>query len=473
MPLGLRTKTLGAVCRRLCVRLLQVGAVLLGVFLLVTVYMAYAYDVSMPEAAKVLVRDAVLLTIQAGVRIYDPCQVRVAELGPGSEDTAPPEGALRAEDYFQQRGEGVRLVKMENETIRRSPFRFSYQPYDEPRLHQLREKYRLDEVIEGASCEFEQMVRLRSWCRSRFRRKDYQLRVDNFDALEVLDRNLRIDSDEPLDVRKHIDPCVFFPLLFSQVLLSMGHSPRIGAITHGVIEVWSNQYKKWVTMDAELDWHYEKDGIPLSMIEMRDEGSDPKHSRVRIVRGNQSSGDANTTMAHLGVEELPVEALINWHVREVDIRDMRNDWLTNHYFHGHPRWSDQNSLAYEDPGAGPERSIYKLLFPHTRNREDMYWTLNQTEIWIRESSPADRLNLVLRTVTPNFDFFEIRIDDAKPVQSQTGIVEWQLHEGENTISIATVNKFRVRGIPSTIKLCRERLTPSGNITNGATRTAGS
>src|SRR5262249_27593244 len=147
-------------------------------------------------------------------------EVRLANLGPGSAETAAPQGALRAEDYFrmvQERaanfGERVRLVNLGNETIHPSPFRFLYQPYEEPRLHQLRKKYRLDEVIAGASCEFEQMVRLRSWCRSQFRRKDYQPWVDNFDALEVLDRKLRNEADEPLDLRKHFDPCVFFPLL--------------------------------------------------------------------------------------------------------------------------------------------------------------------------------------------------------------------------------------------------------------------
>jgi hypothetical protein len=446
-----------------------VAVVLLGVFFIASVYMSYAYDVSLPAAAKFLGRKMALQAIAIGVRVYDPCEARLAVLGPGSEETDPPKGALRADEYLQaleKQGmtrEGlVRIERIENETIHRSPYPFFYQPYDDPRLDQLRKKYRLDDVVAGASCEFEQMVRLRNWCRSQFRRKDYQSNANKFDALEVLDRNLRNDSDRPLDLRYDFDPCQFFPLLYCQVLLSMGHTPRFVSIGHGMTEVWSNQYKKWVSMDAELNWHYEKDGIPLNMMEMRDEYFSSRPSRVRIVRGSQSAGDENTTMVHLKVKELSVETMLRHHLLDLSIVDMRNDWLTNHYFAGHPRLSDANNLTLEDPRVEPEKNIWKLHCPRTTNRDDMYWTLNLTEIWIRESSSANQLDLVLRTVTPNFDSFEIRIDDAKPIHSPSGSFAWPLHEGENSLSVVTVNKFGVRGIPSALKLIRTEPVSAGS-----------
>jgi hypothetical protein len=199
------------------------------------------------------------------------------------------------------------------------------------------------------------------------------------------------------------------------------------------------------------------------MMEMRDENFAPKPSRARILRGNQSSGDENTTMAHLKVKEIPVEAMIKHHLIDLAIVDMRNDWLTNHYFAGHPRRSDSDGLTFEAPLMEPPKDLWKRHCPHTANRDDMYWTLNQSEIWVRESSSADRLDLVLRTVTPNFDFFEIRIDDARPIHSPGGSFSWPLHEGENALSVVTVNKFGVRGIPSTLILARNDHIRAGRI----------
>ncbi len=460
--------------RRLLARLLQVAAVLFGAFLIAALYVSYTYDVSLLGAGEFVGRKTALLILEAGLKVYDPCKTRLAELGPGSEETDPPHGALRPEEYFQASEkpsapcEGhLRTLKIEDETIRRSSFRFYYQPYDEPKLSQLRKKYRLDEVVAETSCEFEQMVRLRSWCRSQFRRKDYQPFTKNFNALEVLDRNLRNDSDRPLDLRYDFDPCKFFPMLYCQVMLSMGYTARFVSIGHGMVEVWSNQHKKWVSMDAELDWHYEKDGIPLNMMEVRDDYFAPQPHRVRIVRGNQSSGDPNTTLVHLKVQELPVEEMLKHHLLDLCIANMRNDWLTNHYFVGHPRQSDADCLMFEDPRLGTERDLWRRLYPRTANRRDMYWTLNQSEIWLRETSSAERLDLVLRTVTPNFDSFGIQIDNATPIHSASGSFTWTLHEGYNSLSVVTVNKFGIRGIPSSLKLTRCSLAPSPTAQSGS------
>lgn len=454
-PSGLRS-----VCRRLLARLLILSTLLLAAFLFVTLYFSYRYSATLSETAPVLVRATALMLIRAATSLYDPCAARVAELGP------PPSGAvdvakhIRAEDFFHSVhetpaadcGGQIRILEVDNPSIVRSRFPFRYQPYDEPRLHQLRAKYHLDEVIKGASSEFEGMVLLRSWARSQFRRRDYQPATPNFDALEVLDRNLRNTRDEPMDLQKHLDPCHFFPLFYCHIMLAMGHTARLVSIGHGMAEVWSNQFNKWVSMDAELDHHYEKNGIPLNMLEMHDENFVSSPSRVRIVRGHQWSGDPNTTMVHLGVEELPVINMIRYHLRQVDIVDMRNDWLTNHYFPGHPHRSEHNSLSYDDPRVPVSMDIRHLLRPRSNRKEDLSWTLNQTEIWIEKESGADCLRLVFKTVTPNFAHFELRVDGGEAMDCTSDTYGWRLHEGENSLSVMAVNKFGIKGISSAIRL---------------------
>src|SRR5262249_41010541 len=134
----------------------------------------------------------------AAFSIYDPYRPVVAPLGPAVDSHEKPyEGCVPLEDYLGTISSlkgfpGCRLdVKdLRNERIITGKFPFAYQPYDEPRLHELRRKYNLDAVIVGATDEWDTFVRLRNWTRSQFRRQDYQLLQDqdNFDALAILDR---------------------------------------------------------------------------------------------------------------------------------------------------------------------------------------------------------------------------------------------------------------------------------------------
>src|SRR5690606_27788151 len=117
---------------------------------------------------------------------------------------------------------------------------------------------------------------------------------------------------------------------------NMGHQARLVAVHHGMTEVWSNQYRKWVLMDAELNHHFERDGVPLNMGELREIFHDPSPDRVRVVQGEQTSGDASTTMVHLKVAELDPESGVAWFAGPLHLVDLRNDWMTNRYFRGHP-----------------------------------------------------------------------------------------------------------------------------------------
>ncbi len=251
---------------------------------------------------------------------------------------------------------------------------------------------------------------------------------------------------------------LFFPLLYAQVLLSVGHQARLVSIGHGMTEVWSNQYRKWVLMDAELNLHYEKHGIPLNMLELLEENYTERPSHVRIQRGHQTS-DPNTTLVHLGVEQLSAESMIQAHRTHLALVDLRNDWMTNHYFAGHPARSEFNSLVYADPRLHKPVAFAQRLRPITHRKADVYWTLNQTEILAHKESTADTIPLAFRTVTPNFDYFEITLDTQYKVHSLLPVYTWQLHEGENVFAIRAVNKFGVKGIASFVHVLVESKAP--------------
>jgi hypothetical protein len=414
------------------------------------------HGASASVAAAGLARWACLKAIGTGVAVYDPCAPRRARTAPDGDappgpDFVPVETALApGRSVSTAAGRVIRADAVRNERVARTRYAFCYQPYDEPRLHELRRKYRLEEVAGPAPDEFGAMVRLRGWARGRFRRSDYQPRTANFDALAVLDRDLR-GRGEPYDPAGHLDPCQLFPLLYSQVLLSLGHQARLVSARHGMVEVWSNQYRKWVLMDAELDHHFEKAGVPLNMVEVLEENFTGEPPAARLVRGRRAAGAENPTLVHLGHEELPVAATVAWFAQPLELVDLRNDWLTNHYFRGHPARTDGNSLVFRHPRVTQPLSLAQSLRPRTDRADEFYWTLNQTEI---HAHPAvgDRLRLAFRTVTPNFAHYEVVVDGETVTRSAAPDFLWRLHPGVNTLAVRPVNQFGVRGVESSVRL---------------------
>jgi hypothetical protein len=418
---------------------------------------ALRYEVSYVEAAKGLMKEGILTGITWLVALYDSSETKHAKLAPDMNTPLDFAQYARVEQLLQDAGfvhmtpgTTIHVDSINNEEIVDSSYKFSYQPFDEPRLHELRMKYELDKITTAAESEFAGMVRLREWTRSQFRRSDYQPIMVNFDALEVLDRRLR-NTTGTKRPQQFYDPCHFFPLLYTQILLSVGHQARLVSITHGMTEVWSNQYRKWVLMDAELNLHYEKNGIPLNMLEIFEENYTERPSQVQINRGHQTS-DPNTTLVYLGVEQLSAENMIKSHHTHLDLVDLRNDWMTNHYFAGHPARSEFNSLVYADPRLKKPIAFARRLRPITHRKADFYWTLNQTEILAHKEFADATLQLAFRTVTPNFDYFEIIIDNRYKLRSSSPVYAWKLHEGENTFTITAFNAFGVKGISSFVNL---------------------
>jgi hypothetical protein len=428
------------------------------VVLFISVRSSCHYDVPLTVAIKETIRETALAGIRLAIAVYDPYSAHLAATGPDSIALAASTGYMPIEHVLipgglviDPAGNRLATLNVHNEAIIRGPGPFAYQPYDEVRLHELRDRYDLGAIVARAPDEFSGMVQLRNWTRSQFRRSDYQPTMVNFDALQVLNRGLR-NHGEPLDKHRHIDPCHFFPLLYCQVMLSVGHQARLmSANGHGSVEVWSNQFKKWVLMDAELNQHLEKDGIPLNMGELLDENYIDGPTRVRVIRGQQTS-DENTTMAHLRVPEIAATELVTWYKCPLNIVDMRNDWMTNHYFRGHPARSERNSLIYLDPRLDRPVLYDDRLRPVTRDKETFYWTLNQVHIQTKYPDAIRQVSLHFDTVTPNYQCYEYRVDNGEIRKTSDPTLVWKLHPGKNSFSIRAVNLFGIRGPESGVEL---------------------
>ena len=110
------------------------------------------------------------------------------------------------------------------------------------------------QVTAPGKSEFEKIVLLRKWVRDQWEGTS-NFYYPPWDAVEILDL-----------ARKHGNSpfCAQYGIVFLQCCISLGIPARyVDLPGHFVVEVWSNEYNRWVLMDPTHDIHYEKKGIPV------------------------------------------------------------------------------------------------------------------------------------------------------------------------------------------------------------------
>ncbi|MCK4624445.1 MAG: transglutaminase domain-containing protein, partial [Phycisphaerae bacterium] len=321
----------------------------------------------------------------------------------------------------------IKITEYQNETIVQSSWPFTYQRWDEPKLKVLREQYNLDEIIKGAKTEFEKYLRLRHWCRWGGQWRSHWCGADpGEDALNILEWCVKDRAHCGLKAHSF---CHHYAHVYAQCCLAMGLQARMLVATgegkgHCYTEVWSNDYKKWVFMDATHDFHVAEDGkrrkkaaegvMPISALE--------RHNRKQ----------AFPLFRNIAI----------W---------FRNDILS--YMPPNPIWDGGHHFRWDGRLWWLDRK-YRFqpeFTKHTDRVADLYWTLNQTAIDLQYSDKPGSLLVNLETVTPNFDTFEIKLDD-KPWRASPPAFTWKLRKGRNEIQARTRNKFGNPGIVSRVAL---------------------
>jgi hypothetical protein len=146
----------------------------------------------------------------------------------------------------------------------------AFEDYYSPRICQLRARYGLDAVLAGETDEWKRILLLRHWIKSNIAIDNDNPTQTREDAFAILDAALQGGKFH----------CTHFSIVQHAVLNSFGYvARRLGCGPglkddgghHGVNEVWVNKFSKWVLIDAKYDAHFEKNGVALSALEIRDE----------------------------------------------------------------------------------------------------------------------------------------------------------------------------------------------------------
>ena len=357
----------------------------------------------------------------------------------------------------------LRIVEWQNEWIVRSAYEYDYQAKDDM-LEELREKYELDAVVAGGRTEFEQMLLLKEWVRNRWDH-GWSREPEARNALEILEA-AELGSDFN---------CGYYSVTMMQSLLALGFVARRagiakaqsewmaldeGNIGHSVPEVYSHDFHKWILLDADMNVHYELDGVPLSVLEIHRAWVGGRWSEVKMVTGAKPFKRTEKTSSGLlsVYDTIDEHDASGWVFRSNNVGDYYANasvYLGNtHHSRGGPmpmlHWTDERTPPRLISANNPNKEDW------TGNEHDMYPTIDQAQINLRADPEAWERREAVLTVNledsmPNLDKLLVRIDH-EPWTERGRDFTWKLKPGKNEIMAKGVNTFGRDGHISRILL---------------------
>jgi len=227
-----------------------------------------------------------------------------------------------------------------------------------------------------------------------------------------------------------------------------GHN--VGNVGHSVPEIWSNQYRKWVLLDPDLNLHYERDGVPLSALEMHEAWLAHEAEAVTVVQEEppftlpvgehvELVSKLTPNMDHFSEQEAA-------HLCRRFVRHRALDYYARLTV-GRWTWLDRRCLpAFVSHFAPGGTGVL------TDNPDDLYWTVNMVRL-SAQAAWADGPNLTvsLKHCMPWFNHFETRVDGGV-WQTRPATLDWPLREGENVLEVRPVNVCGRPGLTSRLEV---------------------
>ncbi len=330
-----------------------------------------------------------------------------------------------------------RVVAVDNPVYRPNELFPAQENITSPRFEEVRRSYDLARVIAGEEDELRCILLLRQWVHRQLV-VDRSKPVPGGDALAYL-------AEGPKGAAYS---CGHHMIALNAVLNAMGYVTRClnagaggkeGRLTghHGMCEVWSNDLCKWIIVDSEHDAHFEKDGVPLSALEIRDQVI--KNGGADVVRVDGPDR-----------EPQPRERDESWG------RTPRTYNFVGWMLSGnvHSSWPQQRSsveIVYDDEywrthtwfRDGREHWAYKAgYFLPITQRGWIEWTPNVLRVRTNVNGPV--ANVRINSCTPNFKEYQIRAEGGswEPVENAFSL---QLSQPRHDWRLRSVNVMNVPG----------------------------
>jgi hypothetical protein len=208
---------------------------------------------------------------------------------------------------------------------------------------------------------------------------------------------------------------------------------------HGLNEIWINAYNKWVLSDAKYNYHFEKDGIPLSALEVRDAYLKNKGADIMLMMGpdriptpydeEQKRSKELYARIYTWVEwEKSNNRCTAWPDVDSKLNMFQDDYFKHHtwLWGGKPHW------AYGTP--------YMNL---VTDRNAIEWTPNTISSSLQIEGAKARVELTSQT--PNLKTYEMKRAGEEVWTVVSDHPEVALVNGRNEFAFKTVNLANVSG----------------------------
>ena len=350
----------------------------------------------------------------------------------------------------------IHVIDAENEPIKYSSINWEWEQWNRPEFQVLKKRENIDEIIAGSRTQFNAQVKILDAIAKRWKWALATVDFPGWDALSVLDR---------LDNHGAGGNCITFNNLIGGICMAYGWQARlVNVVGHEIIEVWNDDYGKWVLLDGAFDpdtqnvYQYDaKTAEPLNTLELHRYYLDYYFPGKTIDWMKDFTGYQNP------IEGKPYPVGRGSLAHDMTSRDTgficaafmrmvpRNNWFEKPtprpLNHGSSYWPWNGYVNWYDART-PRKRQYSW---HTDRPRDMWPDLNKVYIHATSGFGNDRLFLRFETYTPNFCHFEVDVDDTG-WKAVTERWTWLLQSGKNSLRVRAVNKLGAKGKPAYIVL---------------------
>ncbi|MCD4769211.1 MAG: hypothetical protein K8R35_03475 [Bacteroidales bacterium] len=371
------------------------------------------------------------------------------------------------EDISVNKDIGVTVDVVQNGHVVHSSYPFAYENLLHPGLETFRKNHKLDKIVEGAKSEFDIMIRLLNWAyRIPITCEPYSWDWNKVTSIEKGKKGMPLLQE--YEKRSRDGMCLYSNQALIGAMISMGYQARHinenseAMSGHEIMEVWSNEFNKWIYLDATLDYYFfdKNTGIPLNLLDLHNLLAEQMPRTESIDRPFvPEMGDKLAARIPVGIRKgdnpFPIVKWGRYHLKQMaHFRIIpRNDFLSNPLpvpvHTGRTMWGWNGFLNYYDEKF-PKRREYQN---QTDRAIDFYEPLNQSEVFLTETNKSGVLKVEVNTFTPGgFDVFLVRINDGDWVVHKNVVWQWKLKAGMNKIEIRARNVRKVLGPVSCLKV---------------------
>jgi len=333
----------------------------------------------------------------------------------------------------------------------------SFEDLSSPKFQALKLKYQLDTIFHNEKDELKRILLLRDW----------------------INRHIKIDNEGPYSgdgsVESIIDEaskghgfhCGHFTAVQNAIMNAYGYVTRclladIGVPTdlieggghHAINEIWLNTYHKWFLCDAKYNCHFEKNGIPLSGLEIRDEYFKNKGADITLVKGpNRQPTEFYQAIKNRSKRELES--------RSKELFARIYTWLSwgryNNRYCNWPNTKTDYMIVYEDDyfkthvwlwDGKPLWAYNTEYMDRVKERKAIEWTPNT--ISSKVTIEGNKVKTELYSNTPNLKTYQMKeMPGGDPMaigwKDVSNAVETKLEKDKNEIVFRAVNLAGVTG----------------------------